>query len=180
MATTAVAQPKMTPWWLVLLEGIALIIVGLFLLTDPAITAVVLVQVLGIYWLIKGIFDIVSIFIVQQGRGWRLFSGILGIIAGIVILNHPLWSPLVVGSVLVIVVGILGIFMGAMSLINAFQGEGWGRGILGVVSIILGIYLVFNAGLATLALPWVLGIFALVGGVAAIFMSFKVRRIEKA
>ncbi len=179
MTTATAAQPKMTPWWLVLLEGIALILVGLFLLSDPGITVVVLVQVLAIYWLIKGIFDIVSIFINHTAWGWRLFSGVLGIIAGIVILQHPFWSPIVVGNVLVIMVAILGMLMGGLGVINAFQGAGWGTGLLGVVSIFFGIYLLLNNNAATLALPWTLGILGIAGGIIAIFLAFRVRKVQK-
>ncbi len=180
MTATTVAQPRLPPWWLVLLEGIALFIVGLFLLTDPGTTAIILVQVLAIFWLVRGIFDIVSIFIHHKGWVWRLISGVLGIIAGIVILNHPIWSPLIVGAVLVLMVGIFGIFIGIMGLIAAFQGEGWGRGILSAVSLFFGIYLTFNAGATALVLPWALGILGLIGGIAAIILSFKVRQVAKA
>ncbi len=51
------------PWWLVLLEGIAAAIIGLFLLTAPGATLFVLIQVLGIFWLVGGLFRIISIFL---------------------------------------------------------------------------------------------------------------------
>ena len=50
------------PWWLVLLEGIAAVIIGIFLLASPGITLFALVQITGFFWLIGGIFRIVSIF----------------------------------------------------------------------------------------------------------------------
>jgi len=39
------------PWWVVLLEGVIAIIVGLFLLYRPAVTTIFLLQILGIFWL---------------------------------------------------------------------------------------------------------------------------------
>ena len=54
------------PWWLVLLQGIAAVIIGVFLLTAPGITLLFLVQVLGFFWLIGGILGIMSIFIVEH------------------------------------------------------------------------------------------------------------------
>jgi uncharacterized membrane protein HdeD (DUF308 family) len=63
-----------TPWWLVLLEGIAAIILGILLLTAPQATLFVLVQLLGIYWLVKGIFQIANIFIDSSRWGWKLFG----------------------------------------------------------------------------------------------------------
>lgn len=175
-AVTATDQNRSTiPWWVVLLEGIAAIIIGLLLLVSPAKTTTVLVQFLGIYWLITGIFQIVAIFIDSSMWGWKLFAGILGIIAGIIILQHPLWSALLVPATLVILLGITGIFIGIVKLVQAFQGEGWGVGILGVLSIILGIILLGRVWIATLTLPIILGIFAILGGILALVGAFRLK-----
>lgn len=175
-ATTAEqAEGTQVPWWLVLIEGIALIILGLLLLANPAKTSVIVVQVLGIYWLIVGIIKIVSIFIDSSMWGWKLFAGIVGILAGILILQHPLYAPLLVGAALVIILGIQGLIMGIVGLIQAFQGAGWGVGILGVVSILIGILLLANLWLFTFSLPWVIGILAIVGGIIAIIAAFRVK-----
>ncbi len=80
------------PWWLVLIQGIAGVIIGLLLLINPLKTTVFLVQFLGIYWFVSGIFGIVSIFLDKSMWGWKLFAGLLGIFAGVLILQHPLWS----------------------------------------------------------------------------------------
>ncbi len=175
--TTATATyetaKRATPWWLVLIEGIALIIIGALFLINPAQTSVIAITVLGIYWLIQGVLSIVSIFMDSSAWGWKLFIGVLGIIAGIIILQHPLWSPLVVGATLVIVLGIQGIFMGIMQIILGLQGGGWGIAILGVISIIIGAILLFNVWVATISLPWVIGIFAIIGGILAIIQAFR-------
>jgi uncharacterized membrane protein HdeD (DUF308 family) len=174
-ATATESDVKMTPWWLVLLEGIAAVIIGVLLLTNPRATMAVLVEVLGIYWLIAGIFKIISIFIDSSMWGWKLFAGILGILAGIIIIQHPLWSTILVPTIAIIILGIDGIIIGIVSLIQAFKGGGWGVGILGVLSIIFGIILVANPLIGAAALPWVLGIFGIVGGIFAIIMAFRLR-----
>lgn len=166
---------RATPWWMVLVEGIALIIVGVLLLLNPARTAVIVVQVLGIYWMIKGVMSLVSMFTDHSAWGWKLIVGILGIIAGIIILQHPMWSTTIVGATLVLVLGIQGIIAGIIQLILAFQGGGWGLAILGVISIIIGIILLANVWLVTFSLPWVLGIFAIIGGIIAVFHAFRQR-----
>ncbi len=174
-ATATESDVKMIPWWLVLLEGIAAIILGVLLLTNPGATTLVLVQVLGIYWFIDGIFRIVSIFIDSSMWGWKLFAGILGIIAGIIIIQHPIWSTLLLPEVAIIILGVDGIIIGIVSLIQAFRGGGWGVGVLGVISIIFGIILLANPIIGAVALPWVLGIFAFVSGIFAIIMAFRLR-----
>jgi uncharacterized membrane protein HdeD (DUF308 family) len=169
------AEKQFLPWWVVLLEGIAAIIIGVLLLTAPGSTLAFLILVLGFYWLISGIFSIVAIFVDSSQWGWKLFIGILGIIAGIVVIQHPLWATILVPTVAVIVIGIQGIIVGIVGLIQAFQGGGWGVGILGVLSIIFGLILLFNPLVGAVALPFVLGIFGIVGGVLAIIAAFRLK-----
>jgi uncharacterized membrane protein HdeD (DUF308 family) len=163
------------PWWLVLLEGIAAVIIGILLLMVPGNALLALVQVMGFFWLIGGIFRIVSIFIDSSLWGWKLVSGILGILAGIVVLQHPVWSTVLVPAILVIFLGIQAIISGGASLVLAFQGGGWGVGILGVLNIVLGLVLLFNPLIGVVVLPFVLGGFALVGGIVAIVLAFRRR-----
>jgi uncharacterized membrane protein HdeD (DUF308 family) len=167
------------PWWLVLLEGIAAVIIGLFLLTSPGITLLYLVQVIGFFWLIRGVLQIVSIFVDSSLWGWKLIGGIIGILAGILVLQHPLWSTLLLPALLVIILGLQGLVSGGASLVMAFRGGGWGTGILGALSIVFGIILLLNPVFIGIAiLPFVLGAFALVGGIAAIIGAFMLRRRE--
>jgi len=174
-ATASDVNQPVIPWWVPLLQGIAAIVIGLFLISNPLATTVFLIQVLGWYWLISGIMSIVLMFVDSTGWGWKLFSGILGILAGVYIINHPAISTLLVPSTLIIVLAIQGIIIGVINLIQAFQGGGLGAAILGIISIIFGIILLGSPLLAATALPWVLGIFAIVGGVVAIVAAFRMR-----
>ena len=177
--TAATAEEKAViapPWWLILLESVAILIIGILLLTNPASTSVVLVQVLGIYWIISGVFNLVGMFIDHRQWGWKLFIGILGIIAGVLVIQHPIWSTILVPTTLVFVLGISGVMMGIVRLIQAFQGAGWGAGILGVILIILSLYLMFNPLAGAIALPIVLGIFGIVGGIVGVVYAFRARK----
>lgn len=181
-ADAQMATARTYPWWLVLLQGISLVIIGILLFTNTGITTVVLVTFLGIYWIISGIFSIISIFTHTSNLhwGWLLFSGVISIIAGILIWQHPLWATVVVLRVAIIVLGLQGIIVGCIGIWQALKGAGWGPGILGAVSIAFGLILLFNNMIAAAALPWVIGIFALAGGVIAIWQSFQVRKLEHA
>jgi len=170
-------ETKQSPWWLILMGGILNIIVGILLLTVPVKTVALLVFALGIYWLISGVFILVGMFVDHTAWGWKLFMGVLSILAGIVIIRYPLISTLVVPALLILLLGIQGLIVGIINLVMAFKGGGWGAGILGVVSIIFGILLILNwnepAWVASLV--WVAGIFALVAGVLQIFQGFRQR-----
>jgi uncharacterized membrane protein HdeD (DUF308 family) len=176
---TAVEGRIGMPWWLILLQGIAALVLGFLLLTDPGMTVLVLVQFLGAYWFIDGIFRIVSIFVDRTGWGWKLFGGIVGILAGIFILRHPLWSAMLVPETIAILIGIMGVLAGGVQLYSAFKGAGWGQGILGALSIIFGLLILFNPFGAALALPFVFGILGIVAGIAAIVTAFQVRRLQQ-
>ena len=178
-AQTKSSDVPRVPWWLVLIEGIAAILLGLLLFSSPLATTAFLVRFLGIYWFALGLFNIISIFIDRSMWGWKLLSGIVAIIAGVVIFQHPLWSTLIVPTVLVFIVAFSGLFLGLVGLIQAFRGGGWGAGILGALSILFGLILLFNPLLAALSVPWVLGILGIAGGILAIFGAFGLRRMQK-
>lgn len=176
---TARSQPVSIPWWLVLIEAIAAIIIGLLLLINPGSTIAILVRLLGFYFLFSGMISIISIFIDRSAWGWKLFSGILGILAGIVIIDYPLWSALVVPTVYLLVIAVFAIIIGIIQLIHAFQGAGWGKGALGALSILLGVVILARPLLAAISLPLVLGILALAGGFLALIDAFRMRGMQK-
>ena len=172
-------QSVSIPWWLVLIEAIAAIIIGLLLLINPGSTIAVLVRLLGLYFLITGILSIIAIFIDRSAWGWKLISGILGILAGIVIIDYPLWSALVVPALFLMVIAIFAIIIGIINLIHAFRGAGWGKGVLGALSILLSVVILARPLLATLSLPLILGILALAGGFLALLDAFRLREQQK-
>ena len=90
MATTTTAPAPVGRWWILLLEGIALIIIGILLFTDTEQTVFTLIIFLGIWWFIGGLIDLITLFFNREQWGWKLFSGILGIIAGLIIIRHPM------------------------------------------------------------------------------------------
>lgn len=181
MSSTASAfsgRHRMTPWWLVLLEGIALIIIGIWLFQQPVGAVTTIVFILGIYWIISGIFNFVRLIWDRRVWGWKIFTGIIGILAGYFVIQYPLGSTAVVGLTLIYFLAFIGIFVGIGNLIQAFTGAGWGTGILGVVSIVLGVLLLMNSGIATLSLPWTLGLLAIFGGILAIINAFRYRGVQ--
>jgi uncharacterized membrane protein HdeD (DUF308 family) len=170
-------ETKQAPWWLLLMGGILNIIIGILLLTNPAKTTIAFAWVLGLYWLVQGILTLVGMFLDHSAWGWKLFMGILGILAGIVVMRHPIASAVVLPAIIVLLLGIQGVIVGGISLVLAFKGGGWGAGLLGAVSIVFGIILILNyANLATvLTFIWIVGIFAIAGGIVQIYHAFQQR-----
>ena len=160
--------------WLIVIQGVAAILLGLALLTAPGASSVILVQFLAIYWLISGTIGLVSLIWDRSQWGWKLFGGILGIIAGMAVIKHPMYATVLVGTTLVIFMGILALAFGVMQLVRAFSGGGWGMGLLGALDVIIGLFLIFNPLGGAIALPIVLGAFLLVGGIAGTIAAFRI------
>jgi len=164
-----------TPWWLVLLEGIAAILIGVLLLTEPGATLFTIVVFLGVYWLVTGVLDLVMLFVDRTQWGWKLFSGIVGILAGLVIVRHPWWAAYLVPTTLVWIIGIMGIVIGVVAFARAFMGGGWASAILGVISILLGALLLFNTVMSTVVLLYAVAIWAVIGGIFGVVGAFFLR-----
>jgi len=60
--------------------------------------------------------------------------------------------------------------------VRGIQGDGAGATVLGILSTIIGIWLLFNASEAALALPVLLGIFTLIDGALLIYFAFRMRK----
>lgn len=176
--TAVAAKPNVPamPWWVLLIQGIAALIIGVLLLMKPLQVASILVFAIGLYWFITGIISIVRIFIDRRRWGWNLFMGIIGIIAGwFLMTNIGEGAVVIFGITVIIILAIQGIIMGIVGLVEAFQGGGWGPGIIGVISIVIGFLLLGSPLGYAAVLPWVIGIFAIVGGIFAIIMSFRLK-----
>jgi uncharacterized membrane protein HdeD (DUF308 family) len=167
---------------LTLIMGIAAFVLGAILLWAPAKAKVetyqILVALIGIYWLITGIITIASIFSDHKAWGWKLFIGIVSIIAGWYVLAYPVAAGVALPRVAVLVLGLWGLIQGVVLLLMAFRGGGWGAGILGGLAIILGLILIASYAIpgSGLAMLWVAAVAGLVGGVVLVIQAFRQRR----
>jgi uncharacterized membrane protein HdeD (DUF308 family) len=164
------------PWWLMLITGIAAVVLGIFLILAPVRTTVALVQILGIYWLITGVFSLVSLIVNRANWAWKLFTGILSIAAGVFILLLPLSFTGTLLASLLFTAAAAGILAGSALLVVAFFERSWGVGILAVLSIIFGILMFLNPLITAVALRFALGGLVILGGIAVIVSSFSNRK----
>jgi uncharacterized membrane protein HdeD (DUF308 family) len=178
-ATATLGRPAVA-WWVVLIGGVAMTIAGALLLFAPGMTTAVLIEVLGIYWLVYGVLSLVRIFVDQSGWGRKLAVGILGIVAGLVVLRHPLWSAALVPGTLIIFLGFVGIAVGVLEVVESMRGGGWGPAILGVASALFGLLLVFNPVPFLVALPVLIGVVAGSAGVIAVIIALAMRSDQAA
>jgi uncharacterized membrane protein HdeD (DUF308 family) len=97
--------------------GVLSIIVGWTLLRTPFQSVEVFIFVIGIFFLIQGVMTFIGAFAFKQGRNLRIFSGLLGILAGIIVLTYPIDSAVT----LALIGGIWLIILGIMQVVAGFQ-----------------------------------------------------------
>lgn len=163
-------------WWALALRGVAAVIFGLLALFLPGVTLTVLVLVFGAYALVDGVLAILA-GIRGVGPRWLLIvEGVLGVLFGILTF---LW-PGVTALVLLYFIAIWAILTGVLEIIAAIalrreiEGE-WALILGGVLSVIFGIILAVLPGVGLLSVVWIIGIYALVFGIALIVLAFRVR-----
>jgi uncharacterized membrane protein HdeD (DUF308 family) len=98
--------------------GLLGLVVGLWALRHIDIALSVLALFLGIYWIVNGVVETFIAIDHRQlsGRGWVAASGLLAILAGIILLVWPKPSLLV----LAVILGIFLLFFGILQLLIAF------------------------------------------------------------
>lgn len=116
----AVAAPDATGGARALMAilGLLGLVVGLWALRHIDIALSALAIFLGIYWIIDGVVETFTAIDHPGllGRGWVVVSGLLGILAGLILLVWPAPSLLV----LAVILGIFLLFFGALQLLIAF------------------------------------------------------------
>ncbi|MGH7357441.1 MAG: HdeD family acid-resistance protein [Candidatus Rokuibacteriota bacterium] len=177
MVTPMLAKQQQSgAWWLFLLQGIAAILLGLMLLTNPGATLVALTTFLGFYLLITGMLALVRVFVDRSTSWlWSLLSGIVGILAGVFVLNHPLLAAVTVPALLILIIGFEALSMGVFEIIRGFKGGGAGAFILGVINALIGLLLLVRPMGAALAVPFVLAMLLLIEGIGLLIWAFRVR-----
>lgn len=165
-------------WWALLLRGIAAVLFGLAALLWPGLTLYVLIIFFGAYALVDGVLAIVAGIRGTEGRRWLLLSeGILGVLAGLIAFFYPGITALVLLYVIAfwaILTGVLEVVM-AISLRREIENE-WLMGLGGALSVLFGVVLAVLPGVGLLSLVWLIGIYAIVFGVALVVLSFRVRK----
>ena len=142
----------------------------------------------GAFSLVNGAFNLFAAVrhIQKKERwGWLLFSGIVGILTGVVVLVAPWAATIVLASFLWASVGFWAIFTGVLEISAAvrlrqeIKGEIW-LALSGLLSIILGaivLWIFFTRPVESfVAAGWLLGFHAAVYGVTLLFLSWSLRK----
>src|SRR5205085_12620014 len=128
-------------WWLVLLQGVLSVVLGVLALAWPGVTLGELILLWGLFALLNGVVDVVSALgaaASHRSWGWHLAGGLFGILAGLAILRWPGLSALFV----LYLVPIWAILMGIVRLVGAIADHealphAWMVALAGAVSVLI-------------------------------------------
>ena len=115
---------------------------------------------------------------IKRHAGVGMAVGVIVVVAGIL----ALLSPLVAGLSVAIAVGVLIVASGVSRLFLAFRMGSFGHGLLvfllGLLSIVIGGYMLSRPGMALATLTLVLAVYFVVDGVFQIIWAFRLRPIK--
>lgn len=158
-----------------LLGGVTALIFGIILLIRQEEALALLMVILGLWWLIQGAFMLFAIFVDRTDMWWKLLIGILGVVAGFLVLTNPGEAADAFQGVIGVILGIIGILVGVSSLVGAFRGGGVGAFVFGAVSVLIGVLILLNAQFSTSLLITLFAVLLLIDGVAGIYLAIKNR-----
>jgi len=174
-------------WWIVLLRGIVLLLFGILFMFYPGITLITVMAILGAYWFVDGIFMIITSIVGHRqikGWGWGILSGILGVLAGIIVMLHPVAGAVFTQIFLVYFMGFTAIFKGVSEIYFGIKlrkeiTNEWAYILIGIISIIFGVFILRNPDVGSNLLIWMVIIFSVAGGILLIVRSFQLNNIAK-
>ena len=170
-------------WYILLIIGVLLTIVGVYIFTVPVATYITLSVFFSISFIISGLLDI--IFAIQnskdlKGWGWYLVNGILTLALGIYLSVYPAISM----SILPFVVGFTLLFRSFLLLGYAFDLKelkvvSWGDiALLSVLGILFSFLLIANPFFTGISLVTLTALAFLFAGITSIAFSFKLKKLK--
>jgi len=163
------------------IRGIAAIVFGVIAFVYPGLTVAVLVLLFGAWVLVDGIFRVIGAIghrASDKEWGFDLIIGIVGIIIGFLTFH----APQITALALIIYIAAWALMIGATEIALAIKlrreikGE-WFLILMGLVSIVFAVMLLWNPAVGAAALIWIMAWYAVILGVLGIIFGFRLRSL---
>jgi uncharacterized membrane protein HdeD (DUF308 family) len=168
-------------WWLLLLRGLALLLVGFFALAWPGLTLHGFIVGFAIYILVVGVLNMITT-LSSLGRLplWflNMVLAALEVGVGVYALRHLTMAA----ATLVLLVGLVLVVRGILEVISAY-GDGYDSrnrslvAITGILSLAAGILVWAYPGTGALAFTWIIGLYGIVVGSFLIAIAIEARNL---
>lgn len=168
-------------WWAVALRGVVAVAFGIVAVIWPDVTLSVLVLLFGAYALVDGGISLTTaLFGGRLGgrrRRWLVLEGVVGIVVGLVTFVWP--SITAVALLWLIAAWAIGtgvLEIGTAVVLRRELTNEWLLVLSGVLSVAFGLFLAVRPREGALELVWVVGLYAIVFGVALVALARRLRQ----
>ncbi|HTX32344.1 MAG TPA: DUF308 domain-containing protein [Solirubrobacteraceae bacterium] len=166
-------------WWLAVLIGAIAIVAGVIVILKPSDSLSTLAVILGIFILIDGIVELIaSLSDEMENRGLLAIVGVLSVIAGVLLIRHPLGGVRAVALLL----GIWLIAAGVVRFVAVFYEPGnrvW-RILAAAIFVVFGIVIVAQPHIGYTTLAVIAGICFIFYGLAMVAAGWAMHTIRHA
>jgi len=173
-------------WWLPLVRGILLMILGIYALFQPGMTLAIFVQVAGFFLVFDGLLAVIAGVVGQvPSRLWTIVRGVFAVLAGSFVFAHPVLVAGLTAAFVVSVIGVLAILSGVIEIVAAIQdrkkieGEGW-LILSGVLLVLIGVALLATPLTFGLTMTRVLGVLSILSSIGMIVFAFRMKGLKSA
>ncbi len=176
--------PTARQWYLILILGIILIIVGIWVFSTPVLSYATLSLLFAVSFFVTGILEIVYAISNRKEMnnwGWSLVGGIIDLLIGILLMALPLTAMMF----LAFYVGFGILFRSVMAIGKAIDlkklkvGD-WGYLLfIGILGLLFSFILIWNPLFAGFTIIFYTGMAFIIMGIFQIFLSLRLRKVKK-
>jgi uncharacterized membrane protein HdeD (DUF308 family) len=110
----------------------------------------------------------------KDWSGWDYVPGIAFLVVGLLALAEPPLASLAASVYLGVMLCIAGAFMLAGGVAGIAHRGGWLAVLLGLLSVVVGLLVLYNPMAGAVSLTWVLGAWLLIGGIFELALGFSI------
>jgi uncharacterized membrane protein HdeD (DUF308 family) len=185
-------------FWITLVRGMLAITLGVALVFWPDKARPILVNFMGMFWLVSGIVSLRWGVHGERAKGLSLLAGAAGVLAGVGMLSRRFTQGMVGEDVLLSVVGLIILLTGLMHIVGGFRtgpvethllsqnrtrmwsrAWSWTAFLLGLFEIVLGVILVIAPMGRGPLIYFAASVWALVGGTILLGDAVRLRRLRQ-
>lgn len=164
--------------------GVASVVFGVTLLLWPGISLLALTALFGAFAFIYGTFAMGAglSLLAHRSTEWApyVIGGAAGVLLGVITFLHPAITELSLAFLIAAFAFVAGVFqiIAAIDMWSDTKDAIW-FGISGVLSIVFGALVVWHPGAGLLAFVWLIGLYAILVGVAQLVGSYRIYQLRR-
>jgi uncharacterized membrane protein HdeD (DUF308 family) len=179
-------------FWITLVRGMLAVTLGVALVFWPDKARPILVNFMGMFWLVSGIVSLRWGVHGERAKGLSLLAGAAGVLAGVGMLSRRFTQGMVGEDVLLSLIGLIIFLTGLMHIFGGFRTGpvethllsqnrkwSWTAFLLGLFEIVLGVILVIAPMGRGPLIYFAASVWALVGGTILLGDAVRLRRLRQ-